>query len=330
MSRATLTGGPRTFSFRVNPNKISLSYNLRTSTQNTYAGKVIQILGINIEGLTVTSDAGRGGRKHLRKVLLYCRDLVKWQKNNESPVTFNFPSQKIKLKVFLKSFTLNDRIENDTFPFTLDFVVQEDVSGVVTKNTLADELGRLAEGIGYDNDSVFVNPEATENEPPPLTPEEGAYTGGTGEAGGDVEGGGGVDGPAPPAGELGQAIIRAAEKYLGLKYVWGGGGFNGPTNGGFDCSGLTQYAVYQGSGKKIKINRTAHEQQKNGVGVSKDQMAPGDLVMFTKKGSSRAHHVVIYIGNGQVLHAPRTGDVVKRGPISAWRNEKMVVRRMTY
>src|SRR5699024_10389942 len=98
MAKATITGGPRTFTFRVNPKSLNLSYNLRTSIQNTYAGKVIQILGINIEALRVSAEAGRGGEEYLRRVLLYCRDLVKWQKNNEAPVTFRYPSQDIVLK----------------------------------------------------------------------------------------------------------------------------------------------------------------------------------------------------------------------------------------
>src|SRR5699024_9512862 len=96
--------------------------------------------------------------------------------------------------------------------------------------------------------------------------------------------------------------IAAGRKAMGTKYVWGGGNYSGPSNGGFDCSGFTQYAVYQGSGKKIKISRTAHTQQKDGVGVSKADMAPGDLICFTKKGSSRAHHVVIFLGGRSEEH----------------------------
>ena len=318
MSTATLSGGPRDFNFRVDPNGISYGYQLNTSSQDTYAGSVVQILGTSITSLTINAEAGRGRSEYLKKVLLYCRDLVKWQKEKEKPVTFRFPSQGLVLDVFLRSFTLQDTANNPSYPYSLLFDVQEDVSGILLKDSLVEELERLKEGVGYDNESIYVDPEASENQV-----EELNYGSTDGQSGGS---GGGTTNV--PASQLGQAIINAGRKYLGTKYVWGGGGFNGPSNGGFDCSGFTQYAVYQGSGGKIKISRTAHTQQKDGQAVPRDQMAPGDLVMFTKKGSSRAHHVVIYLGDGKILHAPRTGDVVKEASISSFNNESWVIRRM--
>lgn len=99
----------------------------------------------------------------------------------------------------------------------------------------------------------------------------------------------------------GNALVETAKRYLGVPYVWGG-----TTPSGFDCSGLMQY-VYRENG--IDISRTTFTQIKEGTAVNKENLQPGDLVFF---GSwEDPHHVGMYIGNGQYLHAPQTGDVVK-------------------
>ena len=92
-------------------------------------------------------------------------------------------------------------------------------------------------------------------------------------------------------------IVAYARTFLGCAYVYGG---NGPKS--FDCSGLTKY-VYKHFG--YNINRTATQQLKNGVAVSKENLQPGDLVFFnsTNNDVNKATHVGIYIGNGEFLHA---------------------------
>ena len=95
------------------------------------------------------------------------------------------------------------------------------------------------------------------------------------------------------------AVIAQAKKYLGVPYVWGG-----TTPSGFDCSGFTSY-VYRSVG--ISLPRTSRAQQNVGTQVSVKNVQPGDLVFMGKP----AYHVGIYIGGGQYIHAPQTGDVVK-------------------
>ncbi len=92
-------------------------------------------------------------------------------------------------------------------------------------------------------------------------------------------------------------IVAYARTFLGCAYVYGG---NGPNS--FDCSGLTKY-IYKHFG--YTINRTATQQLKNGVPVSKENLQPGDLVFFNSEGTgvNRATHVGIYIGDGNFLHA---------------------------
>lgn len=91
-------------------------------------------------------------------------------------------------------------------------------------------------------------------------------------------------------------------KQLGKNYKYGSAG---PNN--FDCSGLTYY-IYGQLG--IRIPRTSKTQINVGVPVSKDNLKYGDLVLFARDGTS-INHVGIYVGNGNFVHSPQTGDVVK-------------------
>jgi peptidoglycan DL-endopeptidase CwlO len=101
---------------------------------------------------------------------------------------------------------------------------------------------------------------------------------------------------APPSQYGG--VVGIAMQYLGVPYVWGG---SSPS--GFDCSGFSMY-VYAQLG--VSLPHHAASQYNYGVPVSRDQLEPGDLVFFDGLG-----HMGIYIGGGQFIHAPHTGDVVK-------------------
>jgi cell wall-associated NlpC family hydrolase len=99
-------------------------------------------------------------------------------------------------------------------------------------------------------------------------------------------------------------VVGIAMQYLGIPYLWGGAS---PTSG-FDCSGFVMYVFAQ---LGVSLPHHAAAQYSSGVPVSYDQLAPGDLVFFNGLG-----HVGIYIGGGQFIHAPHTGDVVKISSLS--------------
>ncbi|MCW2707528.1 MAG: hypothetical protein JWM22_1370 [Frankiales bacterium] len=113
--------------------------------------------------------------------------------------------------------------------------------------------------------------------------------------------------------------IHWAFQEIGVPYSWGGGDENGPTYGfaqgagtkGFDCSGLTLFA-YAHAG--IHLDHYTGSQWGQGMRISsRSALQPGDLMFFAYDTSdpSTIHHVALYIGNGQMIEAPFTGEVVR-------------------
>ncbi len=108
---------------------------------------------------------------------------------------------------------------------------------------------------------------------------------------------------APPPPRHG-GVVGIAMRYLGIPYKWGGAS---PSTG-FDCSGFVMFVFAQVG---VSLPHNAAAQYGYGSAVSRSQLQPGDLVFFNGLG-----HNGIYIGGGQFIHSPRTGDVVKISSLS--------------
>ncbi|HEY3464022.1 MAG TPA: NlpC/P60 family protein [Amycolatopsis sp.] len=102
-----------------------------------------------------------------------------------------------------------------------------------------------------------------------------------------------------------QTALDAALSKLGSPYKWGA---TGPST--FDCSGLMLWAYKQAG---ITLPRSSREQSTFGAAVPRDQLQPGDLVFYY----SPVSHVGMYLGDGKMVHAPDTGDVVKISPLQS-------------
>lgn len=116
----------------------------------------------------------------------------------------------------------------------------------------------------------------------------------------------GATAAAGSAGGVGAAVVETAREYLGVPYVWGGESL---AEGGLDCSGLVQLVLGRHG---IDVPRVAADQMRVGTEVpSLAEARPGDLVV--QRGGK---HIGIYVGDGQMIHAPKPGETVEITPVT--------------
>lgn len=133
----------------------------------------------------------------------------------------------------------------------------------------------------------------------------GADPFGTSEGTSTAGGGGAASGQAA-------TIINWAKQFVGTPYVWGGNSLSS----GVDCSGLVQQ-VFRHFG--VDLPRLASQQANSGTRVALNQMKPGDLVAWDDNPAQPgADHIAIYVGNGNILEAPRPGLSVRVRALGTW------------
>ncbi len=123
---------------------------------------------------------------------------------------------------------------------------------------------------------------------------------------------GGGSAPAPPSSSGASAAVAAALSQLGVMYQWGASS----PGVAFDCSGLPSWAWGRAG---VSLDHFTGAQWNEGTHVSRGDLQPGDLVFFSGLG-----HVGMYIGNGEFVHAPHTGDVVKISSLSGYYDSSYV------
>lgn len=131
--------------------------------------------------------------------------------------------------------------------------------------------------------------------------------------------------PVVRTGDDASDLIMNAMGLLGLAYHFGG---NSPTKG-LDCSGFMQYIFRRSMG--VTLPRTARQMATVGESVARTNMQPGDLVFFSPKGGGISH-VGMYIGNGRMIHAPRTGKNIEITNIEQgyWARAFVTARRVKH
>lgn len=116
--------------------------------------------------------------------------------------------------------------------------------------------------------------------------------------------------PAPPTGA---DLVHTAKKFLGLRYLWAG-----VSAWGFDCSGFTS-TIYRAHGIAIPRDAGAQADAASGRPVDENHLKPGDLLFFAQPGGTGSvHHVGMYIGGGEMIHAPNASTSVQIVDWRAW------------
>ena len=156
-----------TLRFRSNPKEFNWSYTLNKRIDQTYGGRVIQLLGTRIDDFTFTADCGSGRWAYMNKVAKFMRDVMISQRGGV-PATFEYTTRGWKFNAYVVSIPFADAVEEVLREFEITLKVQEDVSGIMSRNTLVAELRRLQDGIAFRrsryNDPLYNNQQGQVND----------------------------------------------------------------------------------------------------------------------------------------------------------------------
>ncbi len=316
----------RQFVFKVDPYDISWTYNMRTQTTDTYGGRVVQILGVDLGNLSINTVCGKAGYPYLEEMKSFFREMGLWQQNEQKPATFLFPPKNYNLKFWGQRFSFDNAIDNVVYPVQISGMIQEDLAGTLKKSIMTAELSKLADGIGYVRNE-YNDPEiGAENIAKYSELKAMGADPLTGSNLSQPVAGGAAQTVSIPNDKIAETVVNRALSQIGVTYAWGGGDANGPTKGirdggtadsygdynkiGFDCSGLAVYA-YAGAGINVPHQTQAIWAAFPHI-TDRAQCVAGDLLEYSSNGRADGiHHVGIYMGGDQMVEAPNSGATVK-------------------
>jgi hypothetical protein len=137
-----------TLRFRANPKEFNWSYTLNKRVDQTYGGRVIQLLGTRIDDFSFKADCGLGRWAEMNRVAMFMRDVMVAQRNG-IPATFEYTTRGWKFNAYVVSIPFADAVEEVLREFEVGLKVQEDVTGLMSRNTLQAEMRRLQDGMGF-------------------------------------------------------------------------------------------------------------------------------------------------------------------------------------
>jgi hypothetical protein len=147
---ASLQFNGKTLRFRTNPNEIWWSYTLNTNVEQTYGGRVVQILSTRIDDLVIKIDCGRGGLAYMNQVVDFLRQMmIDQRKDGGKTAIFSYTTRRWRMKVYALSVPFQDSVTATLRELEIRFKVQEDLTGEMSKLALDTELARLQDGIGF-------------------------------------------------------------------------------------------------------------------------------------------------------------------------------------
>ena len=149
-----------TLRFRSNPKQFDWNYTLNKRVDQTYGGRVIQLLGTRIEDFSFKVDSGNGGWTYLQNATKFMRNVMIEQRGGV-PATFEYTTRGWKFNAYVSSIPFSDAVEEVLREFEVGLKVQEDVTGLISRSTLNAELRRLQADIGFKrskyNDPMIQN-----------------------------------------------------------------------------------------------------------------------------------------------------------------------------
>lgn len=144
------------FRFRANPKQFNWGYTINKRIDQTYGGRVIQLLGTRIDDFSFTADCGTGRWEYMNRVATFMRNVMVAQRSGK-PATFEYSTRGWKFNAYVASIPFSDAVEEVLREFEVSLKVQEDVSGLISRNTLTAELRRLQDGLAFTR-SRFNDP----------------------------------------------------------------------------------------------------------------------------------------------------------------------------